>query len=112
MRHSALPAAPFGPTRWNDLKRVSVMNINTTTRSHRRRTTMAGTLLIAYDGSADANTALEYAAKTFAGREAVVLTVWEPLMAQMSLGEAFAGVTVTEDEEAVVEQSAEQVAEG
>ena len=72
---------------------------------------MAGTLLIAYDGSADAKTALEYAAKTFPGREAVVLTVWEPLMAQMGVAEAFVGVTVSEDEEAVVEKGAELVAE-
>lgn len=72
---------------------------------------MAGTLLIAYDGSADAKTALEYAAKTFSGREAVVVTVWEPLMAQLSVAEAFAGAVASEDDEKVVEQSAEQVAE-
>jgi nucleotide-binding universal stress UspA family protein len=72
---------------------------------------MAGTLLIAYDGSADAKTALEYAAKTFAGREAVVVTVWEPLMAQLGVAEAFVGATVTEDEENAVEKGAEQVAE-
>jgi len=72
---------------------------------------MPGTLLIAYDGSADAKTALEYAAKTFPGREAVVLTVWEPLMAQMGVAEAFVGVTVTDDEESVVEKGAAQVAE-
>ena len=72
---------------------------------------MAGSLLIAYDGSADAKTALEYAARTFPDREAVVVTVWEPLMAQLGVAEAFVGATVTEDEEKVVEQSAQQVAE-
>ncbi|GAA1975078.1 universal stress protein [Catenulispora subtropica] len=72
---------------------------------------MAGTLLIAYDGSADAKTALEFAAKTFAGREAVLVTVWEPLMAQMGVAEAFVGVTVSEDEEAVVAKGAQLVAE-
>ncbi|NUS56257.1 MAG: universal stress protein [Streptomycetaceae bacterium] len=72
---------------------------------------MAGTLLIAYDGSADAKTALEYAAKTFPGREAVLLTVWEPLMAQRGVAEAFVGVTVSEDEEAVGAQGAQLVAE-
>jgi nucleotide-binding universal stress UspA family protein len=72
---------------------------------------MAGTLLIAYDGSADAKTALEYTARTFPGREAVVVTVWEPLMAQLGVAEAFVGATVSEDEEKVVEQSAQQVAE-
>jgi len=72
---------------------------------------MAGTLLIAYDGSADAQTALEFAARTFPGREAVLLTVWEPLMAQLGVAEAFVGAVASEDEEKVVEQSAEQVAE-
>jgi nucleotide-binding universal stress UspA family protein len=73
---------------------------------------MAGTLLIAYDGSADAKTALEYTARTFPGREAVVVTVWEPLMAQLGVAEAFVGAVASEDDEKVVEQSAEQVAEG
>ena len=72
---------------------------------------MAGTLLIAYDGSADAQTALEFAARTFPGREAVLLTVWEPLMAQLGAAEAFVGAVATEDEEKTVEQSAELVAE-
>ncbi|ACU77536.1 UspA domain protein [Catenulispora acidiphila DSM 44928] len=72
---------------------------------------MAGTLLIAYDGSADAKTALEYTARTFPGREAVLLTVWEPLMSQLGVAEAFVGAVATEDEEKVVELSAEQVAE-
>ena len=72
---------------------------------------MAGTLLIAYDGSADAQTALEFAARTFPGREAVLLTVWEPLMAQLGVAEAFVGAVASQDEEKVVEQSAEQVAE-
>ncbi|MBS2539170.1 universal stress protein, partial [Catenulispora sp. NF23] len=72
---------------------------------------MAGTLLIAYDGSGDAKTALDYAAKTFSGREAVVLTIWEPLMAQLGVAEAFVGATVTEEEEDAVEKGAQQVAE-
>jgi nucleotide-binding universal stress UspA family protein len=72
---------------------------------------MAGTLLIAYDGSADAKTALEYAAKTFPGREAVVLTVWEPLMAQLAVAESFVGATVSDEEENAVEKGAQQVAE-
>jgi nucleotide-binding universal stress UspA family protein len=72
---------------------------------------MAGTLLIAYDGSDDAKTALEFAARTFPGREAVLLTAWEPLLGQLGVAEAFVGAVATEDEEKVVEQSAEQVAE-
>jgi len=72
---------------------------------------MAGSLLIAYDGSADAKTALEFAAKTFPGRETVVLTVWEPLMARLGVAEAFVGAAITEDEESSVEKAAQQIAE-
>lgn len=59
-------------------------------------------LLVAYDGSADAKTALEYAASLFQGREAVILTVWEPLLVSLAGAEsAPAGVVIPEgaDEE-------------
>ncbi|MBW8485377.1 universal stress protein [Actinomadura parmotrematis] len=44
------------------------------------------TILIAYDGSEDARTAIEYAARTVKqeGERAVLLTVWEPLLTQMA----------------------------
>jgi nucleotide-binding universal stress UspA family protein len=38
---------------------------------------MSGLVLIAYDGSADARAAVHQAGELFAGRAAVVLTVWE-----------------------------------
>ncbi|ROO85203.1 nucleotide-binding universal stress UspA family protein [Actinocorallia herbida] len=38
-------------------------------------------LLIAYDGSASADAALEFAGRLFGGRDAVVVTVFEPLLA-------------------------------
>jgi nucleotide-binding universal stress UspA family protein len=38
---------------------------------------MSGLVLIAYDGSADAQAAVRQAGELFAGRTAVVLTVWE-----------------------------------
>lgn len=62
-------------------------------------------LLVAYDGSADAKTALQYAASLFDGREAVVLTVWEPLLVTLAGAEsAAAGVVIPEeaDEEQAV----------
>ncbi|WP_019632838.1 universal stress protein [Actinomadura atramentaria] len=42
------------------------------------------TILIAYDGSDDAQTAIEYAGEHLKAEDAVVLTVWEPLLAQLS----------------------------
>ncbi|KAB8196449.1 universal stress protein [Nonomuraea phyllanthi] len=40
------------------------------------------TVLIAYDGSADARAAIEFAAKHLAAEPTVVITVWEPLLVQ------------------------------
>ena len=68
-------------------------------------------LLIAYDGSDDAKTALEYAARVFPGREAVILTVWEPLLVKLGAAESVVGVVVSEDTEDAVAQAARQVAE-
>ncbi|MEU8798875.1 universal stress protein [Spirillospora sp. NPDC048819] len=42
------------------------------------------TILIAYDGSGDAQAAVEYAARHVRPEPAVVMTVWEPLLAQIS----------------------------
>lgn len=41
------------------------------------------TILVAYDGSADARTAIEFAAKHLSAEPTVVLTVWEPLLVQV-----------------------------
>lgn len=41
-----------------------------------------GPVLIAFDGSADARAALTFAGSLFSGGEAVVLSVWEPLLMQ------------------------------
>lgn len=41
-----------------------------------------GPILIAFDGSADARAAVEYAGRLLGGRDAVVLSVWEPLLLQ------------------------------
>lgn len=44
---------------------------------------MAKPVLIAYDGSTDARAALVYASGLLSGRQAVVLSVWEPLIVEL-----------------------------
>src|SRR4051812_42597595 len=51
---------------------------------------MAKPVLIAYDGSTDARAALVYASGLLSGRQAVVLSVWEPLIVELQYS-AFAG---------------------
>ncbi|WP_345393059.1 universal stress protein [Nonomuraea salmonea] len=41
------------------------------------------TILVAYDGSADARAAIEFAAKHLTAEPAVIVTVWEPLLVQL-----------------------------
>jgi nucleotide-binding universal stress UspA family protein len=41
------------------------------------------TILIAYDGSADAQAAIEFAAKHLTAESTLVVTVWEPLLVQL-----------------------------
>jgi nucleotide-binding universal stress UspA family protein len=48
-------------------------------------------ILIAYDGSDDARAALVYAGGLLKGRQAVVLSVWEPSIVQLQHN-AFAGI--------------------
>jgi len=45
---------------------------------------MTPVILVAYDGSADAQTAIDRAAELMPGSEAVVLTVWEPIIAMLA----------------------------
>ncbi|GAA3667137.1 hypothetical protein GCM10022224_034080 [Nonomuraea antimicrobica] len=54
------------------------------------------TILIAYDGSDDAKTAIAFAGEMFRGAEAVVLTVWERLA--MTSARATAGFLVALDQ--------------
>jgi nucleotide-binding universal stress UspA family protein len=68
-------------------------------------------LLVAYDGSADAKTALEYAATLFPGHEAVVVTVWEPLLVTLAGAEsAAAGVVIPEEADEAQAATAGRVA--
>ncbi|WP_018657467.1 universal stress protein [Actinomadura flavalba] len=73
------------------------------------------TLLIAYDGSADAQTAIAYAGAHLKPEPAVVLTVWEPLLAQLAWAPmAAAGAMPPADEDAgkySEETEAERLAE-
>ena len=46
----------------------------------------AAPVLIAYDGSEVSRTAVRHAAELFAGRPAVVATIWEPGMAAVAMG--------------------------
>jgi nucleotide-binding universal stress UspA family protein len=41
------------------------------------------TILVAYDGSADSRTAIEFAAKHLTAEPTLVVTVWEPLLVQL-----------------------------
>lgn len=41
------------------------------------------TIVIAYDGSADARAAVEFAGRTLTADKTVVVTVWEPLLVQL-----------------------------
>ncbi|MFG1697546.1 universal stress protein [Nonomuraea sp. NPDC049309] len=41
------------------------------------------TILVAYDGSADARAAIEFAAKHLTAEPTVIVTVWEPLLVQL-----------------------------
>ncbi|MBO2451727.1 universal stress protein [Actinomadura barringtoniae] len=43
-------------------------------------------ILIAYDGSEDAKTAIEFAAKHLTPEPTVILSVWEPLFVQLAKG--------------------------
>ncbi|WP_067459374.1 universal stress protein [Actinomadura macra] len=55
------------------------------------------TVLIAFDGSDDARTAVEYAARHVRPEPTVILTVWEPLLMQLSWAPLAAAAPVTTD---------------
>jgi nucleotide-binding universal stress UspA family protein len=72
-------------------------------------------VLICYDGSADAKTAIEQAGELLSGHPAVVLTVWEHFIEALARTPAVLGITagirnVDELEQACL-QSAERLAE-
>ncbi|MEV0945292.1 universal stress protein [Rhodococcus sp. NPDC049939] len=52
----------------------------------------AGLILIAYDGSADAKRAVQYAGRFIASNRAVLVTVWEPMARQAARMSGISGV--------------------
>ncbi|MEU7000327.1 universal stress protein [Nonomuraea sp. NPDC046570] len=66
------------------------------------------TILIAYDGSADARHAIEFAAKHLAPAPTVVVTVWEPLIVQ--LARHAVGYLVPDENPDAAKSQAEQLA--
>ncbi|QKG22641.1 universal stress protein [Actinomadura verrucosospora] len=56
------------------------------------------TVLIAFDGSDDSKTAIEYAARHLKPEPIVILSVWEPLLAQLTWAPLAAGVPVTAEQ--------------
>jgi nucleotide-binding universal stress UspA family protein len=61
-------------------------------------------ILICYDGSADSRAAVEQAAALFAGQDATVLTVWEPIIEVIDHA-SFGFVPSIEDTEGIDEAS-------
>ncbi|MEU6722677.1 universal stress protein [Nonomuraea wenchangensis] len=70
------------------------------------------TILVAYDGSADARAAIEFAAKHLAAEPVVVLTVWEPLLVQLRKYPLAAGVLTPEAEDEARAQAEASAREG
>lgn len=74
-------------------------------------------ILIAYDGSKDAETAVDHAAELFSGEQATVLCVWESfvdVMARTGAGLGFAdfNVNLEQIDNASEESARERAAEG
>ncbi|GAA1806636.1 universal stress protein [Actinomadura chokoriensis] len=71
------------------------------------------TVLIAFDGSDDSQAAVQYAARRLKAEPTVVMTVWEPLLTQLSWAPLAAAVTVAAEapgDEYEEEKQAEQLA--
>ncbi|WP_242891320.1 universal stress protein [Actinomadura litoris] len=72
------------------------------------------TVLIAFDGSDDARTAIEYAARHVRPEPTVILTVWEPLLMQIAWAPLAAAAPVpstdVEDGQYAEEKQAEKLA--
>ncbi|GAA1615800.1 hypothetical protein GCM10009733_010130 [Nonomuraea maheshkhaliensis] len=66
------------------------------------------TILVAYDGSADARAAIEFAAKHLTAEPTLILTVWEPLLVQLKKYPLAATGAIDPDTEQEAQAQAEQ----
>ncbi|MFC4111148.1 universal stress protein [Nonomuraea zeae] len=64
------------------------------------------TILVAYDGSADSRTAIEFAAKHLTAEPTLIVTVWEPLLVQIKKY-PLAGAAIDPDTEEQAQAQAE-----
>jgi len=72
-------------------------------------------ILICYDGSADAQAAVDLAARTMPGAEATVITIWETFLDAMMRSNAMGagwGLAMGVDDDAKIDQASEQAALG
>lgn len=70
-------------------------------------------ILVCYDGSADAQAAIDRAAQLMPGAEATVLTIWEPLLDAMTRGGSMGmglGVTGPEVDDQMVDEASQRAA--
>jgi nucleotide-binding universal stress UspA family protein len=70
-------------------------------------------ILLCYDGSADAQAAVDLAGRTMPGAEATVLTIWEPFLEAMARSNAMGagwGVAMGFDDSGKIDQASEQAA--
>jgi nucleotide-binding universal stress UspA family protein len=70
------------------------------------------TILIAYDGSADSRSAIEFAAKHLAAEPTAIITVWEPLFVQIRNHPLAAGAIPAETGDEAQAQAEKQAKEG
>ncbi|MGW0806168.1 universal stress protein [Nonomuraea sp. NPDC002799] len=70
------------------------------------------TILVAYDGSADSRSAIEFAAKHLAAEPTLVVTVWEPLLVQLKKYPLAAGALDADTEDAAHAQADQLAKEG
>jgi nucleotide-binding universal stress UspA family protein len=100
MRTAASPVASCGVLRMSDERLGSSL-------------TRAMTILICYDGSRDADAAIDLAGELFAGKSTVVLTVWDGLLEVLARAGSGFGVAALDFEQidAASEQAANECAQ-
>ncbi|MGA9859530.1 MAG: universal stress protein [Solirubrobacteraceae bacterium] len=67
-------------------------------------------ILIAYDGSADARSAIEHAGSLMPGQPAIVLSIWEPYSRVLARSPAPFGIVAGVDDIASIDEAADETA--